>query len=94
MAENQTPTQGFVDVFLNKLKEQSFIIMLMLGVIYYQHKLMEERVAFWQQENDKKDAYIEQITKEDRELMQDRIKYLQDQQDKYSQEAIDELKSK
>lgn len=94
MSENQTPTQGFVDVFLNKLKEQSFVIMLMLGVIYYQHRMMEERVLFWQQEHDKKEAYIEQITKEDRESMQERIKYLQDQQDKYTQEAIDELKSK
>jgi hypothetical protein len=92
--ENQTPAQGFADVFLNKLKEQSFVIMLMLGVIYYQHRLMEERVAFWQEEYNKKEAYIEQITKEDRDLMQDRIKYLQDQQDKYTQDALDELKSK
>lgn len=94
MAENQTPVQGFTDVFLNKLKEQSFVIILMLGVIYYQHRLMEERVAFWQQEYDKKEAYIEQITKEDREDMQERIKYLQDQQDKYAQDALEELKSK
>lgn len=94
MAENQTPVQGFTDVFLNKLKEQSFVIILMLGVIYYQHRLMEERVAFWQQEYDKKEAYIEQITKEDREDMQERIKYLQDQQDKYTQDALEELKSK
>lgn len=94
MAENRTPAQGFADVFLNKLKEQSFVIMLMLGVIYYQHRLMEERVAFWQDEYNKKELYIEQITKEDRDVMQDRIKYLQDQQDKYTQDAIDELKSK
>jgi hypothetical protein len=94
MAENQTTVQGFTDVFLNKLKEQSFVIMLMLGVIYYQHKLMEERVAFWMQEHDKKDVYIQQLIKEDREDMQIRIKYLQDQQDKYAQDAIDELKTK
>jgi hypothetical protein len=94
MSENQSPTQGFFDVFLNKLKEQSFVIVLMLGVIYYQNQLMEERVAFWQKEYDTKEAYIEQITREDRAAFQDRIKYLQDQQDKYTQDAIDELKSK
>jgi hypothetical protein len=94
MAENQTPVQGFTDVFLNKLKEQSFVIILMLGVIYYQHRLMEERVAFWQEEYDKKEAYIQQLINEDREDMQGRIKYLQDQQDKYAQDALDELKSK
>ena len=94
MEENQSPTQGFFDVFLNKLKEQSLVIVLMLGVIYYQNRLMEERVAFWQKEYDTKEAYIEQITREDRAAFQDRIKYLQDQQDKYTQDAIDELKSK
>lgn len=44
--ESTSPTTGFTDVFLSKLKEQSFVIILMLGVIYYQHRLMEERVAF------------------------------------------------
>ena len=92
MIEKTKPASGFTDVFLSKLKEQSFVIMLMLGVIYYQHRLMEERVAFWMQEHDKKELYIQQLTKEDRETMQDRIKYLQDQQDKYTQDAIDELK--
>ena len=57
MIEKTKPTSGFTDIFLSKLKEQSFVIMLMLGVIYYQHRLMEERVAFWQQEYDKKELY-------------------------------------
>ena len=92
MIEKTKPASGFTDVFLSKLKEQSFVIMLMLGVIYYQHRLMEERVDFWMQEHDKKELYIQQLTKEDRETMQDRIKYLQGQQDKYTQDAIDELK--
>jgi superfamily II DNA helicase RecQ len=92
MIEKTKPASGFTDIFLSKLKEQSFVIMVMLGVIYYQHRLMEERVAFWMQEHDKKELYIQQLTKEDRETMQDRIKYLQDQQDKYTQDAIDELK--
>jgi hypothetical protein len=94
MSENQTPTQGFVDVFLTKLKEQSFTIVIMLALIWYQGVMMEERVAYWQQEYNKKEAYIEQITKEDREHMQERIKYLQDQQDKYTQDVIEKLKSK
>jgi len=90
--ELKTPPSGFTDVFLSKLKEQSFVILLMLGVIYYQHRLMEERVAFWMEEHDKKEAYIEQTTAADKQILLDRIKYLQDQQDKYAQDAIDELK--
>ena len=90
----QNSVQGFTDVFLNKLKEQSFVIILMRGVIYYQHVLMEERVAFWQKQYEEKEAYIRQTITEDKTIMLDRIKYLQDQRDKYTDEAINELKSK
>jgi hypothetical protein len=85
---------GFADAFLSKLKEQSFVIILMIGVIYYQHRLMEERVAFWQAEYDKKEAYIEQTMESDKQILLDRIKYLQDKTDQYAQDAIDELKNK
>jgi hypothetical protein len=66
----------------------------MLGVIYYQHRLMEERVAFWQKQYEEKEAYIQQTVASDKEIMLDRIKYLQDQRDQYAQDAIDELKNK
>jgi hypothetical protein len=90
--ENQSPASGFFEVFLSKLKEQSFVIILMIGVIYYQHRLMEERVAFWQEQYEKKDAYIEQSAKEDKAILLDRIEYLQTQRDKYVEDAIAELK--
>jgi hypothetical protein len=94
MAENQTPIQGFTDVFLNKLKEQSFTIVIMIAVIWYQGRLMEERVAYWQKLYEEQKSYTEQSARADKQIMLDRIKYLQDQQDKYAQDAIDELKSK
>ena len=94
MAENQTPTQGFVDVFVSKLKEQSFTIVIMLAVIWYQGVMMEERVAYWQKLYEEQKTYIQQTDKEDKQIFLDRIKYFQDQQDKYTQDAIDELKSK
>jgi hypothetical protein len=90
--KNETPISGFADAFLSKLKEQSFVIILMIAAIYYQHRLMEERVAFWQAEYDKKEAYIEQTIASDKQIMLDRIKYLQDKTDQYAQDAIDELK--
>ena len=45
--ENKTEnnSSGFFDVFLSKLKEQSFIIVLMLGVVYFQNKMFTERIA-------------------------------------------------
>jgi hypothetical protein len=88
----QTPANGFTDVFLSKLKEQSFTIVLMIGVIWYQGRMMEERVAYWQKLYEAKEAYIEQTVKEDKAIMLGRINYLQDQRDKYCEAAIDELK--
>ena len=92
--KDKTTLSGFSDIFLSKLKEQSFVIILMLGVIYYQHRLMEERVAFWQNQYEVKEAYIEQTVANDKQIMLDRIKYFQDQTDRYAQDAIDELKNK
>ena len=91
---NQSAISGFADTFLSKLKEQSFTIMIMVGIIWYQGKMMEERVAYWQKLYEEKEAYIEQTNKEDRQDMLDRIKYLQDQRDKYVEDAINELKIK
>jgi len=87
-------TNGFVDTFLSKLKEQSFTILIMVGIIWYQGRMMEERVAYWQKLYEEKEAYIEQTVKDDKAIMLDRINYLQGQRDKYVEDAINELKTK
>ena len=83
---------GFFDTFLSKLKEQSFTIIIMAGIIWYQGRMMEERVAYWQKLYEEKESYIEQTQKNDRQDLLERVKYLQDQRDKYVEEAINELK--
>ena len=82
------------DTFFSKLKEQSFTIVLMIGVIWYQGRMMEERVAYWQKIYEEQKAYIQETDKEDKQIMLERIKYLQDQRDKYAEDAINELKTK
>ena len=94
MSGNTNPISGFADTFLSKLKEQSFTIIIMVGIIWYQGKMMEERVGYWQKLYEEKEADIRQTTKEDREDLLERIKYLQDQRDKYVEDAINELKDK
>ena len=89
--ENQN---GFMDVFFSKLKEQSFTILIMVGVIWYQGKMMEERVAYWQKLYEEKESFIETTTKEDKTILLERLKYLQDQRDKYVEDAINKLKTK
>ena len=80
------------DTFFTKLKEQSFTIVLMIGIIWYQARFMEERVAYWQKMYDAKEAYIEQTAKDDKQILLDRIKYLQDQRDKYIEDLLIEKK--
>jgi hypothetical protein len=88
------PVSGFTDTFLSKLKEQSFTIVLMVGIIWYQGRMMEERVNYWQKLYEDQKAYIEQTDKEDKQIMLDRIEYLQQQNDKYAEDVINELKTK
>ena len=94
MSEKNNPISGFTDTFFSKLKEQSFTIVLMIGIIWYQGKLMEERVAYWQKLYEEQKTYIQQTDKEDKQILLDRVKYLQDQRDKYVEDAINELKTK
>jgi hypothetical protein len=93
MAEKQNPMGGFTDTFFSKLKEQSFTIIVMVGIIWYQGKLMEERVAYWQKLYEEQKAYIQQTDKDDKQILLDRIEYLQQQRDKYVESAIEELKT-
>jgi exosome complex RNA-binding protein Rrp4 len=93
MKQENTVT-GFTDTFLSKLKEQSFTIIVMVGLIWYQGKLMEERVAYWQKLYEDQKAYVQETAKEDKQVLLDRIKYLQEQRDKYVEDAINELKTK
>jgi hypothetical protein len=93
MSVKTNPISGFADTFLSKLKEQSFVILVMLGIIYYQHRLMEERVAFWQKQYEEQKLYIQTTNEEDKQILLDRVKYLQDQRDKYVEDAINELKT-
>ena len=94
MSVKTNPISGFADTFLSKLKEQSFVILVMLGIIYYQHRLMEERVAFWQKQYEEQKLYIQTTNEEDKQILLDRVKYLQDQRDKYVEDAITELNPK
>ena len=81
--------EGFAGTFLSKLKEQSFTILLMVGVIWYQGRMMEERVAYWQKLYEEKEAYIEQNVKDDKALLLGRIEYLQNQRDKYVEDLLE-----
>ena len=66
----------------------------MVGVIWYQGRMMEERVAYWQKLYEEKESYIVTTNKEEKTILLERINYLQNQRDKYIEDVINELKTK
>jgi len=88
--ENKTEnnSSGFFDVFLSKLKEQSFIIVLMLGVVYFQNKMFTERIANHRETEKQQQDYINKLVDDERARLIERENYLIEQRDKYVEDAL------
>jgi len=74
--------------FVDKLKDQSFTIILMIGGLYYQNQIFESEIARYNKVVTEKQEYINMIVDAERERMIAREKYLMDQRDQF----IDMLK--
>lgn len=88
MAENQ----GVTDTFFSKLKEQSFTIILLVGILWYQNNTYKTTLEDYKMQIDKKDDQIMSLMAEERQRMIERNEYLTNQRDKYVDELIDEKK--
>jgi uncharacterized protein YaaQ len=80
---------GFTDTFFNKLKEQSFTIILLVGILWYQNSTYKTNLSEYEDMIKDKDAIILKQTNDERQRLIDRISYLQDQRDKYVEELIE-----
>lgn len=87
-----TNTSGFFDTFLSKLKEQSFVIILMLGGLYFQRQNYMEQLDRCKSQIDEKQAYIDKMVDAQITRMTDRERYLMEQRDRYVQDLIDKNK--
>lgn len=85
---NSSPT-NFIEVFLSKLKEQSFTIVLMLGVIYFQNKMFRERIAHHEINESKQELIIEKLNQEQKFQGLEREKYLLEQRDFYVERVLE-----
>jgi hypothetical protein len=83
-------TQNFTDTFLTKLKEQSFTIILLVGILYYQNVNFHDQLDEYKKMIGEKEALVLKLTNDERERLLERTGYLQEQRDKY----VDELISK
>jgi hypothetical protein len=81
-------TSGFTDTFLSKLKEQSFTIILLVGIMYYQNQRYQEQVTSYKKMIDDKESIIMKLNEDERQRLIERCEYLMNQRDKYVEELI------
>jgi hypothetical protein len=89
MSENQS---NITDTFFSKLKEQSFTIILLVGILWYQNNTYKTTLADYRDQLDKKDQQIMKLVDDERQRMVDRNEYLMNQRDKYVDELIGRTK--
>ena len=89
MTEEAAPTPSTpTDTFLGKLKEQSFSILVMVAVVYYQHTLWQVDRARLELDLQRKGAQVDAMVEAERTRLVEREKYLITQRDQF----IDMLK--
>ena len=71
--------------FLDKLKEQSFTIILMIGGLYYQNQMFQQQLERYDANVKEKQEYIDKIVDAERERMIAREQYLMKQRDEFIQ---------
>ncbi len=76
----------YTDTFLSKLKEQSFTILILVGIMYYQNTLFTSQMNEYKQMIKSKEELILKLTEEERQRLIDREKYLIGQRDEFIQE--------
>lgn len=82
--------QGPAEAFINKLKEQSFTIILLVGIMYYQNVLFTNQMEEYKKMITEKEQLILKLTDDERNRLLEREKYLMNQRDEF----IDDMKSK
>ncbi|NBW35785.1 MAG: hypothetical protein EBR30_12350 [Cytophagia bacterium] len=73
------------NTFLDKLKDQSFTIILMIGGLYYQNRIFESEIMRYDAVVKEKQEYINKIVDAERQRMIEREQYLLDQRDEFIQ---------
>lgn len=77
-----------MEKFLEKLKEQSFTIILLVGIMYYQNIVFTNQMNEYKQMIRDKEDLILKITDGERQRLIERTEYLLEQRDRYVEELI------
>lgn len=76
------------DTFFNKLKEQSFTIILLVGILYYQNVNFKSQLEEYKKMIDEKENLILKLTEDERQRLMEREKYLREQRDEFVEDLI------
>lgn len=79
---------GYIEVFLGKLKEQSFTIILLVGIMYYQNSMFNAQLLEYKAMIKSKEELILKLTDDERNRLIQREQYLLEQRDDF----IDDMK--
>jgi len=77
------------NTFIDKLKDQSFTIILMIGGLYYQNQMFQQQLNRYDSIVKEKQEYIDKIVDAERERMIAREQYLMKQRDEFIQAIKD-----
>ena len=78
------------DTFFSKLKEQSFTIVLLVAILYYQNAVFTNQLSEYKKLIDEKEVLVLKLTDGERERLLERCTYLVEQRDKYVEQLISE----
>ena len=81
---------NYAETFLNKLKEQSFTILILVGIMYYQNTLFTSQMNEYKAMIKSKEELILKLTDDERNRLLEREKYLMGQRDEF----MNDLKNK
>ena len=84
-------TQRIADTFIGKLKEQSFTIILLVGIMYYQNMLFTKQMNEYKDMIRQKEELILKLTEGERQRLVEREKYLIEQRDGFIQDLREEV---
>lgn len=88
MEKENSNSSGFAEIFFSKLKEQSFTIILMVGMLIYQNKVFNDQLTRYEKLVDEKQQYIDKLVEEQRQRSVLREQYLIQQRDSYVDDLI------
>ena len=88
MEKKDSNSSGFTEIFFSKLKEQSFTIILMVGMLIYQNKVFNDQLTRYEKTVNEKQQYIDKLIEDKRQRAILREQYLLQQRDTYVDDLI------